>query len=61
VATARHTVVINPDAVSKVLGPDRTLADAREFVRNALGTNSRTTMAHASAYAGQLAALGGPS
>jgi hypothetical protein len=61
VATARHTVVINPDAVAKVLGPDRTLADAREFVRGALGANSRTTMAHASAYARQLAVLGGPS
>jgi ribosome-associated toxin RatA of RatAB toxin-antitoxin module len=59
VATARHTVVINPDAVQKVLGPGRTLADAREFVRSALGANSRTTMAHASAYAGQLAGAGG--
>lgn len=55
VAIARHTVVINPDAIAGVLGPDRTLADARTFVREALGANSRATMAHASAYAGQLA------
>jgi ribosome-associated toxin RatA of RatAB toxin-antitoxin module len=61
VATARHTVVINPGAVEEVLGPDRTLADARGFVRDALGTNSRTTMAHASAYAEQLTVMGGPS
>jgi ribosome-associated toxin RatA of RatAB toxin-antitoxin module len=59
IATARHTIVINPDAVAGVLGPDRTLADARTFVRDALGKNSRATMTHASAYAGQVAVTGG--
>jgi ribosome-associated toxin RatA of RatAB toxin-antitoxin module len=58
VATARHTVVINPDAVPRVLGADRTLADAQAFVRDALGANSRATMSRASEYAGQLAASG---
>jgi aromatase len=58
VATARHTVVIDPDAVPRVLGADRTLADARAFVRGALGANSRATMSRASEYAGQLAASG---
>jgi aromatase len=50
-ATARHTVVINPVAIPKVLGKNRTLADAREFLRTALGANSRTTLMHAGAYA----------
>lgn len=51
VATARHTVAINPAAITDVLGTNRTLADARDFLRAALGTNSRTTLAHAGAYA----------
>lgn len=46
-ATARHTVALDPAAVAEVLGPDRTLADAREHVREALGRNSRITLAHA--------------
>lgn len=44
VATARHTVVINPAAVAEILGPDATLADARAQVRSALGHNSRATL-----------------
>src|SRR5918999_4423238 len=59
VATARHAVVINPDAVTGVLGPGRTPADARAFVRDALGKNSRATMTHASASAGQAVTRGG--
>jgi len=51
VATARHTVAINPTAITEVLGTNRTLADARKFLRAALGANSRATLAHASAYA----------
>jgi aromatase len=49
--TARHTVAINPAAISEILGRNRTLADARKFLRTALGANSRATLAHAGAYA----------
>lgn len=45
-AVARHTVVINPSSVS-LLGPDTTVADARSFIRDALGTNSLATLRHA--------------
>jgi aromatase len=55
--TARHTVAIDPDAISGVLGTKHTLADARGFVRAALGANSRTTLAHAGAYAQSQARL----
>jgi aromatase len=51
--TAGHTVVIDPDAVTAVLGPDATVADARSYLRTALGRNSGTTMEHAKAYAEQ--------
>lgn len=51
VATARHTVAINPAAIPAVLGTNRTLADARDFLRTALGANSRATLALAGAYA----------
>lgn len=49
--TSRHTVVINPANVPKVLGEAATTADAREFVRNALSTNSTATLGHAKEYA----------
>jgi ribosome-associated toxin RatA of RatAB toxin-antitoxin module len=49
--TARHLVAVNPAAVTEVLGERATLADAREFLRNALGNNSRATLAHARAHA----------
>lgn len=51
VATARHTVAINPDAIPELLGKDCTLAGARDFLRSALGVNSRATLVRASAYA----------
>ncbi|MGH3801508.1 MAG: aromatase/cyclase, partial [Pseudonocardiaceae bacterium] len=57
VAAARHTVAINPAAITDVLGTNRTLADARDFLRAALGANSRATLAHASAYARSRVAL----
>ncbi|MGW4438697.1 aromatase/cyclase [Streptomyces sp. NPDC004596] len=49
--TSQHTVVVRPEAVEKVLGAGRTVADARNYVRNALSTNSRATLGHAKAYA----------
>lgn len=48
---ARHMVAVQPMAITKVLGPGKGVADAREFLRDALGTNSRTTLAHAGEYA----------
>jgi aromatase len=53
--TARHVVAVDPNTVEEVLGPDATLADARDFLRSALGSNSRTTMSFAAAHAEQLA------
>ncbi|SDP34373.1 aromatase/cyclase [Actinacidiphila guanduensis] len=50
-ASSQHTVVINPDAVATVLGPDATVEDAKEYVHSALSTNSLATLGHAKAYA----------
>ncbi|MFC0037786.1 aromatase/cyclase [Actinomadura rayongensis] len=50
-ATSRHTVVINPDNIERILGPDATVADAKDFVRAALGGNSLATLGHAKRYA----------
>lgn len=47
VLSSAHTVVVKPDAVTTVLGADATIADARTFVREALGRNSMATMRHA--------------
>ncbi len=51
VATSRHTVAINVANVALVLGQEASLADAMSFVRNALSTNSLTTLRHAKEYA----------
>ncbi|MEU1730169.1 SRPBCC family protein [Streptosporangium sp. NPDC020145] len=51
VVTSRHTAVISPEAVPAVLGPGRTLADAREYVRTALSRNSLATLEAAAAQA----------
>jgi aromatase len=50
-ATSQHTVVINPANITKVLGPDAGLSDAREFVHRALSANSMATLTHAGEYA----------
>ncbi|MFP3991485.1 aromatase/cyclase [Streptomyces sp. E11-3] len=50
-ATSWHTVVLDPEGVSTALGPKATLAEARDLVRKALGTNSSTTLRHAKKYA----------
>jgi aromatase len=50
-ATAWHTVVLDPAGVRDALGPQATLAEARQKVRRALGGNSLTTLRHAKAYA----------
>jgi len=46
-ATSQHTVVLRPEAIAAVLGPDAGVPQAREYVRNALGANSRATLGHA--------------
>ncbi|MEV0743488.1 aromatase/cyclase [Streptomyces sp. NPDC050549] len=50
-ATSRHTVTLNPDTITTVLGPDATVADARSYVHTALSTNSLATLNHARAFA----------
>ncbi len=42
--TARHTVAINPAAVSEILGPGHDLGDARMYLRDALSANSLQTL-----------------
>ncbi|HJQ02179.1 MAG TPA: aromatase/cyclase [Jatrophihabitans sp.] len=49
--SAEHTVVIDPDAVERVLGAGKTIADARTFARNALGGHSMITLRHAKDFA----------
>ena len=51
VAYSQHTVLINPDNITRVLGADGTLEAAREFVQRALSTNSMLTLKHARAFA----------
>ncbi|MFD5768450.1 aromatase/cyclase [Streptomyces sp. NPDC127049] len=50
-ASSQHTVTLNTDNIARVLGPDATVADAREYVRTALSTNSRATLNHAKSHA----------
>ncbi|MGP3949278.1 aromatase/cyclase [Streptomyces sp. 7N604] len=50
-ATSQHTVVLNTENITRILGPDAGVAQARSFIRNALGTNSRATLGHAKEYA----------
>lgn len=50
-AISQHTVVINADAIAQVLGPDAGVPQARAFLREALGGNSRATLGHAKRYA----------
>ncbi len=50
-ATSQHTVVLNPATIARVLGDGATVAEAREYVRTALSTNSRATLDHARDYA----------
>jgi aromatase len=50
-ATSQHTVVIKAENITKILGPDAGLPEARAYIRNALGTNSRATLGHAKDHA----------
>lgn len=48
---SQHTAVIAAESIPRVLGGRSDVAAARRAVRAALGGNSRTTLAHARAYA----------
>lgn len=50
-ATSQHTVVINTANITKILGEDAGVPEAKAFVQNALSTNSRATLSHAKDYA----------
>ncbi|MEW1777534.1 aromatase/cyclase [Streptomyces sp. NPDC086777] len=50
-ASSQHTVVLRPENIAQILGPEAGVAEAREYVRGALSTNSRATLNHAKAYA----------
>ncbi|GAA4849850.1 aromatase/cyclase [Kitasatospora terrestris] len=52
-ATSWHTVTLDPEGVRTLLGEDATLAEAKQKVRHALGTNSSTTLRHAKEFAEQ--------
>ncbi|GHF64601.1 actinorhodin polyketide synthase bifunctional cyclase/dehydratase [Streptomyces mashuensis] len=53
-ASSQHTVVLNTENITKILGPDAGIAEAREYVQTALSTNSTATLNHAKAHAEQL-------
>ncbi|MBO1332631.1 aromatase/cyclase [Streptomyces sp. VRA16 Mangrove soil] len=48
--TARHSVALDPDDITTYFGTGTNLADARTKVRDALGGNSRRTLAAARAH-----------
>jgi aromatase len=50
-ATSQHTVMIKAENITRILGPEAGAAQAREYVRTALSTNSRATLGHAKDYA----------
>lgn len=50
-ASSQHTVVVKTDNITKILGPTANLAEARDYVRTALSTNSRATLGYAKDYA----------
>ncbi|MFF1560463.1 aromatase/cyclase [Streptomyces sp. NPDC058279] len=52
-ASSQHTVTINTDNIARILGPDATVEDAKQYVRTALSTNSTATLNHAKDFAEQ--------
>ncbi|MFF4173877.1 aromatase/cyclase [Streptomyces sp. NPDC001744] len=49
--TSRHSVVLRPENIARILGPDADVATARRYVREALGRNSGATLALAKRFA----------
>jgi aromatase len=50
-ASSQHTVVLKPENITAILGPQAGVAEAREHVRAALSANSRATLGLAKEYA----------
>ncbi|MEF2529087.1 hypothetical protein [Streptomyces sp. CS62] len=50
-AVSQHSVLLREEAVERVLGPGTTVAQARQYVREALGRNSTATLALAKQHA----------
>ncbi|NGO68935.1 aromatase/cyclase [Streptomyces boncukensis] len=50
-ATSQHTVAVNTENITAVLGEGAGVPEARAFLRDALGNNSRATLEHAREYA----------
>jgi aromatase len=50
-ATSQHTVTLNTENITRILGDTATVADARAYVHTALSTNSQATLTHAKAHA----------
>ncbi|AVH55986.1 MULTISPECIES: aromatase/cyclase [Streptomyces] len=50
-ATSQHTVILNTENISGILGEGAGVPEARAFIRDALGNNSRATLGHAKTYA----------
>jgi aromatase len=49
--TSQHSVVLRPENIEPVLGPDADVQTARRYVREALGRNSGATLALAKKHA----------
>lgn len=49
--SSQHTVVVNTANIARILGPEAGVPEARRFLREALGANSRATLEHAKACA----------
>ncbi|WP_040797404.1 aromatase/cyclase [Nocardia higoensis] len=50
-ASSQHTVIIKAERITEILGPDAGVPEARAFLREALGGNSRATLNHAKNHA----------
>lgn len=51
VATSQHTVVLREENITSILGPDAGIDQARSYIREALGANSRATLGFAKTHA----------
>ncbi|MFF5414016.1 aromatase/cyclase [Streptomyces albidoflavus] len=49
--TSQHSVVLRPENIERILGPEADVAAARRYVREALGRNSGATLALAKEFA----------
>lgn len=50
-ASSQHTVVIKPENIVRILGPEAGVPEARDYVQGALSTNSLATLGHTKDYA----------